>query len=163
MPQRMPERMSDWMLEDTSVWMRVYIPWSWLSSIPWDRHMFRMSVSAKDRMANVWRQYHLRSPIIDNSSCSIKVDNNHDLTTPTRHVMVGIPRSEVSATKKWKFWMVFLACFLGTPCRILCLYGEPQVFFALSNFKTIQWKNCWIFVEFEKLSNVWTGWMSHPP
>ena len=57
--------------------------------------MFRMSVSAKERMANVWRQCQLCSPIIDNSSCGIKVDNNPHLTTPTRHVMVGITRSKV--------------------------------------------------------------------
>ena len=49
----------------------------------------------RQRMANVWRQCQLCSPIIDNSSCGIKVDNNPHLTTPTRHVMVGITRSRV--------------------------------------------------------------------
>jgi len=68
---------------------------SWLSCIPWDRRMFRMSVSAKERMANVWRQCQLCSPTFDNFLCGIKVDNSPHLTTPTRHVMVGITRSNV--------------------------------------------------------------------
>ena len=114
--------------EDTSVWMRVcYMV-----------HR-RMSVSAKERTANVWRQCQLCSPIIDNSSCGIKSDNNPHLTTPTRHGMVGITRSKV----------IFVSLLFWTPIH---LEVWMHISFAYlqecdaSCLKVLSWRQCCFLV-----------------